>query len=79
MEHCTAHGCQMSQVTIRTRIVLTWICMLERGMMTSATVPLIKVPTSFAKRHSCNMDIAMRECTSHCDNSKLLIVLRDSV
>ena len=65
------HGKQMSQVTMKTRIALTWISMLERGVMTSATFTLVWVPTSFAKRHSCNMDKGIRECTSHCDYSKL--------
>ena len=79
MEHCTAHGKQMSQVTIETRIVLTWNSLLEGRMITSATMPLFWVPTSFAKRRSCNMDITIWDCTSHCENSKLSIVLKNSV
>ena len=61
MEHCTAHGKKMSQVTIKTRIVLTWNSLLEGGMITSATMPLLWVPTSFAKKHWCNMDVASNQ------------------
>ena len=56
MGGCTAHGKQTSQVTIETRIVLTWTSIVEGGLTTSATIPLSRVRMFFAKRSVTKMD-----------------------
>ena len=56
MGRCTAHGKQTSQVTIKTRIVLTWTSIVEGGLTTSATIPLARVRMSFAKRSVTKVD-----------------------
>ena len=55
MERCTAHGDQMSQVTVKTKIVLTWTSAAKSGMTTSATLVKAMVPLSFAKENVRNM------------------------
>lgn len=77
IERCTAHGEQISQVTRKTRIVLTWSSILEGGMTTSASIPTSQLPLFFAKRRLCSVDIAIKECIelrSHCDSFTLLIL-----
>ena len=46
----TTHGGQKSQVDKQMRIALTWCSIIEDGMTTSATIPLLRVRMSFAKR-----------------------------